>query len=404
MKLIKPFLLGCLFLMPLLGIYKGFGFEQIKVLFLLVSVTLLGFIWMGKGIKWTKIKTVSGLFILILLLTSLTGTDPKISFLGREPYFQGWILYAYLYLFFLMVNWTGIKLKNWAIVLAGSATIVSLLATRDWVLLNILGTHVVTYSGRVVSTFGQPNFYAGFLLLTLPFAYYLRPIGLIGGFISIIGIFVSYSRLAILLALVLLILGLIDQLRAKFKITALIFAVILAALAIGLAFSSGIAGNEFTKPLKTYDPDLTSQSVEKRVYIWPVVWQLFLQRPVLGYGLENINESLADYFETKKHSLFEENLDISPVLISLKDLNIDRAHNYILDLFLFSGILGAGAWIVFVAFLIKRVKHKILLVSIITYLIWIQFQNQSVVQLLYFWLLAGLIDQESLTKKRAICL
>lgn len=396
--ILQVLLLTMVFLLPLLGSNANFGFEQIKVLFFIVSMTLTGMLWMGKGIKWTKIKIASGLFILILLLTSLIGTDPKTSFLGREPYFQGWILYAYLYLFFLMVSWTGIKLRNWAIVLAGSATIVSLLAIKDWVLLNILSTHVITYSGRVVSTFGQPNFYAGFLLLTLPFAYYLRPVGLIVGLISIIGIFVSYSRLAILLALTLLILGLIDQLKSKLKIIFIVFLVILGASVLGLIFSSGLLGNEFSKPLSTLDPDLTRESVEKRVYIWPVAWEIFKQRPVLGYGLENINRSFVGYFEVNKYPLFEANSNVSPVLLSLKELNIDRTHNYLLDLSLFSGILGLIFWLVLVVLLIKNTRNRILLTGLITYLIWVQFQNQSVVNLVYFWLLAGLIDREDLTR------
>lgn len=338
--LIKIILLLTVFLIPILGANNNFGYEQIKILYFIVLTSLMGLFCVKKGIKWTKIKIVAGLFILSLLLTSLIGINPKDSILGNQPYFQGWILYVYLFLFFLLITWVKISFKYWAICLTVCATLVSLLAIKDFILLNIFNIQVANYAGRVVSTFGQPNFYAGFLLLTLPFAYYLRPIGLIGGFISIIGIFVSYSRLAILLALVLLILGLIDQLRAKFKITATIFVVILAAFALGFSFSSGFAGNEFSSPLSTYDPDLTRQSVEKRVYIWPVARQVFLQRPIFGYGLEDINKSFVNYFKINNHILFEANSNVSPVLISLKELNIDRTHNYLLDLLLFSGVFG----------------------------------------------------------------
>lgn len=92
----KTILLVSLFILPLLGVTNGFGYEQIKVLFFILSITLIGFIWMGKDFKWTLISKVAGLFILILLITSLTGVNPKSSLLGNQPYFQGWILYSYL--------------------------------------------------------------------------------------------------------------------------------------------------------------------------------------------------------------------------------------------------------------------------------------------------------------------
>lgn len=404
---LKIALLGSIFILPLLGVYKNFGYEEIKVLFFILSISLIGFLWRGKQFKWTLISKVLGLFVLILLVTSITGIDPKSSLLGNQPYSEGWIIYSYLYLFYLMVKTFKIETKQYAVVLSASALLVSFLAIKDWVLLNILGQHISTYAGRVVSTFGQPNFYAGFLLLTLPFSYSLfkakdkrlQVLGWGSGIIILIGIMVSYSRSAILMALILIILGLADQLRIIKQLLIGGFAVLVITIFLSLNLSSGFVWKEFIQPTTVSNPDLTRESAEKRAYIWPVAWQLVIQKPVLGYGLENISQAFSNYFVKNKHTLFEENLNISPVLISLKDLNIDRTHNYILDLLLFSGILGLSAWIGVVILLIKKLKTEfsnpyknILLISLITYLAWIQFQNQSIVHLLYLWLLMGLID------------
>jgi len=162
----KTILLLIIFLIPLFGAVKSFGYEQIKILFFILSVSLIGFLWILRkpAIKWNAVKTYSALLVVVLFLTSV---------FGREPYFQGWVLYAYLCLFSLLVSQAQIKLEKWALVLCSSAFIVSLLAVKDWVLLNIFSQSVPVYAGRVVSTFGQPNFYAGFLLLSLPFSYYL---------------------------------------------------------------------------------------------------------------------------------------------------------------------------------------------------------------------------------------
>ncbi len=406
-SLVKLLLLLTIFLTPLLGAMNGFGYEQIKVSFFIFSISLIGFMWMGKGIRWTGISKIAGVFILILLITSLIGTDLESSLFGKQPYFQGWILYSYLYLFYLIVKTVNIKPEIYAVVLSFSALIVSILAIKDWILLNLLNINLPTYAGRVVSTFGQPNFYAGFLLLTLPFSYLLftnshkklQILGWGGGLISLIGIMVSYSRSTILLALMLIILGLIGQLRVK-KLILAVLVVLIVAVFLSVNFSSGFVWKEVLQPSITYNPDLTKQSVENRVYIWPQAFKIASEEPLSGYGLENINKSFTEFFQKYKHPLFEENLNISPVLISLKELNLDRTHSYILDLLLFSGLFGILSWLALLGMLFWRLiqlsvdRHQsVLVVSLIIYLVWVQFQNQSVVHLVYFWFLAGLIDR-----------
>lgn len=407
MILVKFLLLLTLFLTPLFGAMSGFGYEQIKVSFFIFITSLTMFLWMGKSNSWTTISKVAGVFILILLITSFLGVDPKSSLLGEPPYFQGWVLYFFLYLLYLTVKTVKIDLKKYALVLSVSALIVSFFAVKDWVLINLLNINLPTYAGRVVSTFGQPNFYAGFLLLTLPFSYFLfrstnrkmQFLGWMSGVVSSIGIMVSYSRSTILLALLLLVLVLIDQLKIK-KLLVVVLGVLIMAVFLSINFSSGFVWKEILHPTTTQNPDLTRQSVENRVYIWPQAFKIASEKPLGGYGLENINNSFTEFFQKYKHPLFEENLNISPILISLKELNLDRTHSYILDLLLFSGIFGLLSWLILLGVLFWKLRQlrssqykTILTVSLIIYIIWTQFQNQSVVHLMYFWLLTGLIDR-----------
>ncbi len=92
-------LLLTVFLTPLLGGYKGLGYEQIKVLFFILSISLISFVWMLKNpqFKLTLISKVSGIFILVLFITSILGINPLISLLGTQPYFQGWITLKIIY-------------------------------------------------------------------------------------------------------------------------------------------------------------------------------------------------------------------------------------------------------------------------------------------------------------------
>lgn len=415
MNKLRFLLLLAVSLIPLIGAFGDFGYEQIKVLFFILSISLIGFIWLlnKPKIKWSKVKIASLIFILLLLLTSLVGIDAKQSIFGSDPYFQGWLIYAYLFLFSIIISSFEIKLLYYGFTLTASALVVSLLAIEDWILKNLLDFSVPNYADRVVSTFGQPNFYAGFLLLSLPFAYLLlkssskklQIFALISGLILMLGILASSSRTAILMGFSLIILGLICELKMKSKFGAVVVGVIIISIFIALKFSLGIVGKEVSQPLITRNPDLTKESVEKRVYIWPQAFNIVLQKPLTGYGLENIGESFAGYFIENKHVIFEENLQIYPVLISLKDLNIDRSHNYILDLLLFSGLLGLLGWLGLLGMLFKRLRQTlhgrymfVHVVSLVAYLIWTQFQNQSIVHLIYFWLLVGLIDRGSIDK------
>lgn len=408
LKRLNKFLLQLsVFLIPLLGAYGNFGYEQIKVFCFLSLMTLCGLLWMGREFKWSGVSIAGGMFILVLFLTSFFGIDLKISLLGTQPYFQGAVLYAYLFLFFLIVSSSKIKLEIWAKVLAGSATFVGILAIKDWILFNILGQQIPTYAGRVVSTFGQPNFYAGYLLLTLPFFIFLLKHGrqsfyiLAGFLITISAIILSESRVAFLLLSILLLIFLSWELpRRKLIFTSLGF-VLLAAFIFAIFFGAGFLEKELKDISQTTNPDLTQIGVEKRYYFWPILWELVLEKPLTGYGLENIAPVFSKYFEANKHVLFEENLKVKPYFFGLKDLYLDRSHNYILDLLMFSGILGLMSWILLFVVIVKKINTKqipigtknVLITCLILYLIWIQFQNQSVVHLMYFWLLAGIVDK-----------
>lgn len=399
-------LLTTVLLLPLISTIKGFGYEQIKVLFYILSISLIGLLWLLRKPKYklTPIGKAAGLFMVILWLTSFTGINPKDSILGTYPYFQGAILYSYLFLFFLLVSSSGIKLHAFALVSAGSASLVGLIAIKDWILLNIFNQQIPTYADRVVSTFGQPNFYAGFILLCLPFFHYLLKREIkwwttMGFLISVTAMILSASKAAFLGAAGLILVWLIWELPFRKLVFGLTLTILIILSITSIKFSAGWVEKELIQPKATTNPDLPTMGVEKRYYIWPILWQLILQKPIIGYGLENIAAEFSRYFEVNKHALFEENLQVKPYLFGLKDLYLDRSHNYLLDLLLFSGILGLLTWLILVLMLLKRIlqsqispENSTLLVGLITYLIWIQFQNQSVVHLVYFWLLVGLID------------
>lgn len=384
----------------MVGSLGGYGFEESKVIFFFLATTIASLLFiyliLTKSIVvgWSGIKTILGLFMLVLLLTAVFGIDWHSSLFGSSPYFQGFILYFYLYIFFILTSSVKLTLQLWAGVLSAAGFIIALLIIRDWSVINILKLQILNYAGRPIATFGQPNLAAGFILFCLPFSYFIKYhqnksykiVWILILLIFIGAIIATYSRAAIFLLLLLVLFYLSFKISkskvSKFIISAEIILLMLMFLYISYNFSTGLLYQEIQRP-QTVEW-LIHNSPEKRVFIWPAIWQAISKRPLLGYGLENIPKAFPTYLPHERRP---------SAFYKLKDLVIDRSHNYVLDLLVFSGSVGLIIWLVLIIVLLREAKSKILLVGLIIYLVWIQLQIQSIVHLIYFYLIAGLLDQ-----------
>lgn len=389
-------LLLTLYLIPLLSFWGGFGFEQIKVFAFIILTTINGSIWLyllhkrQLTLQWTTLKKLSALFIGILLISSLLGLDISGSFLGKDPYYQGWIFYCYLYLYAWMVSSIPKRLNLWLMVITLSAVIVSLVAIKEWLEIHLFNMAINTYAGRVISTFGQPNLYSGFLILTLPFIYQMTKINqlpvkrfaIASLIVSLLAIIISYSRAAIILAGFLSLGWVFVKYNILDRIPWCFFACVVIFVSIFVGFTIlRFYDVEIDQPQRT--EWLIDNSPEKRIYLWGGIFISIFRRPILGYGLENIAVAFPTYqpYESRP-----------PQFHKLKDLTIDRSHNYLLDLLVYAGAVGLLSWILMVGKMFRSSNTKTYLIVLVLYLIWTQIQIQSVVHLLYFWFLQGLLD------------
>lgn len=394
-NVLKLNLLLLVFILPLLPTVNSFGFEETKEL-AFIFLTSLALIWWtvlvlaGKlEINWTKLHWVGVLFLLVLFTSSVFGVNPEISFFGSNPYFQGWILYLYLFLFSLIVASVDIKITTWAKVLSISAFLVAIAALRQW----------LEMGNKPLSTFGQHNLYSGYLLLVLPFLGWLiikakgrvKLAWLLIGLILLLAIAVSLSKAAIILSL-----GLVISTFIYFIFDTKRNRLILSTVVIGMlvALSAGFLIKPLAVPalntnLNQLDPFNPNYSAENRVYFWPVIVDLIAQRPALGYGLENLQT------EFTRFSGFNTLFSKPPVYFDLRNLTLNRSHNYILDLLVFSGVLGLAAWLLLVWLIFKQSRSNLIKLALVVYLIWTGIQIQSSVHLVYFWLLAGIVRQKT---------
>ncbi len=393
-KALNLLLLLTVFLVPLISAYIGFGYELIKILVFLSLTIISGLIFVfllsvkKLKIRWTKIKIASLLFLLLLTITSVIGINPSMSLTGNYPYYQGLILYWFLFLFSLVVSEVGLNEKKLIQAVSLSALIVALVSISQFIMLNFLKMEIPNYAGRVVSTFGQPNLYSGFLLLALPFAFKVKRKKLIPVLIISAGIIISGSKAAIILLFVLGLFVLIKKTAHKSLVVFLMLVVLLNGFTYSLDHSTGLVWDEVIRPFTKKGTE--GYLIEKRAYIIPVILNIFLKNPLSGYGLDSINTLYKNEFADFKPEL----KNYPPLYFNLKNLVIDRSHNYFLDLLIFSGIPGLLAYFYLLFLLFKTKKPVFLKIFLILYLVWIQFQVQSIVHLIFFWLIVGVIDNE----------
>lgn len=115
---------------------------------------------------------ISG-FVIINLVSNLFGLDPKVSFLGSNIRHQGFVTLISSVLLFFFSRFSSDKtiiFKKTALI---CAFLISLVAIFQAVQLNIFNSSIWTYNGRIVGTFGNPNFWAGYLVMLLPLVLFL---------------------------------------------------------------------------------------------------------------------------------------------------------------------------------------------------------------------------------------
>lgn len=397
-KFLNLLLLLNVFLVPLVPSFFGFGYELIKVLVFLSLAIISGLIFVFllyvKRVKtrWTKIKIASLLFLIILSLTSIFGIHAFESLTGKYPYYQGLILYWFLFLFSLMASEIKFGKKRLISAIVFSAVIVSVVSIVQFIILNLLNIQIPNYAGRVVSTFGQPNLYSGFLLLSLPFAFPAKRKKLIPVLIISAGIIISGSKAAIILLFVLGLFMLIKKTAHKSLVVFLMLVILLNAFTYSLQYSTGLVWDEVIRPFTKRGTE--GYLIEKRAYITPVILDIFFKNPLSGFGLDSISTLYKDEFADFRPEL----KNYPPLYFNLKNLVIDRSHNYFLDLLIFSGVIGLTAYLYLVYLLFKTKKPGFLKIFLILYLVWIQFQVQSIVHLMLFWLIVGVVDTKEKLK------
>jgi O-antigen ligase len=172
---------------------------------------------------------------------------------------------------------------------------------------------------------------------------------------------------------------------------------ILVALVVGGFFAARNTNFVTNSPTLGRFSSLSLESINNqgRRFVWPMAWQGFKDRPILGWGQENFNYVFNKYYDPRMYN---------------QEPWFDRAHNIVLDWLVTTGIVGFLAYMsLFVGalFLIWKNKEfslgqKSLLVGLLgAYFFQNLFVFDNLISYVYFFSLLAFIHSESVRNKNA---
>ena len=337
---------------------------------ILIAIALV--LWVGLMIIDKRYRPKSNLmlwavaiFVIIVGIANLQGTDPYNSFWSRFERMEGYLMILHLFAYFLIITNVFKTKKDWlnffnVFVIAG-------LLVGGYAVLQLLGLREAIQGGdvRVDGTIGNPTYLAMYLVLVIGLAFilffnavkrwqkYFYLGALIFNFVILyftasrgaaIALFISAP--IFLLLYVLLVRG-GDFKEKLFKKIAIAGLILIVLLPLGFLLIKNTKFVRESNVLSRFaNLSFAERTTRARFYIWQTSWEGFKERPLLGWGQENYIQVFSKYFNPKMY-------DQEPWF--------DRSHNIIFEWLISAGILGLIAYLsMFVALyvLIINAWHK----------------------------------------------
>lgn len=391
----------------------AYSAPKVLVLYGLTAVMLMGWLVafaVSRQRTWilTRPELWVWAFLFAALLSSITSSNPRLTFFGAPERYEGLFAFGcYVALFFIGARFFGSQegFRRLAATAAGAGLAVVSYALlqlvlpapfageafiRDWY--GALGVL------RVSSTLGSPIVLGGYLCLMVPMWLVLgstahrrtRILWLAGGALGYAAIAATFTRAAWLgIAAGTVTLGLIAgrdlARRARGALAAAVIGVVL-----GGAILLGTATPRQISERVTSSANVQVGSAAQRVFIWTKTIELIAARPFFGWGIETLRE----VFPYERAELVR--------YFGLRPVIIDKAHNDLLQVAVSIGVPGAMAHVAMWAAVLLAAVHswrrgygddRLLaagwLAAVMAYLIQVQFSFSAVALAPVVWLLAG---------------
>jgi len=340
-----------------------------------IGVASLIFIFsLKKAIYDKRLIFLSLAFLLVVIISSITGADFNKSLFGNLYRGDGilTLLHFYILMFFLLLYFE----KSWL------ASIFKTIGYTNffldiWIIFNFCislyaNPIFANWGGAMGVNFGNPNFLSGYLLVTLPFAHHLYEKGksniLKTAFVlQIIAIFLTQAWSGIL-GSILYTLFIILNKHKNYKVGLITILIFLTTAGLYVSSYKGLYDNG-------------KLVAESRGRIIAKGLLAFKQKPILGWGWANFDYAF-------------ESIDW-PIKLN-NDVYVDKAHSTLLEILVATGVVG---FVIYLALLYKvganlySVKSKYssyLFAVFILYVLHSQTNITSISEELIFWTLAGI--------------
>jgi O-antigen ligase len=265
--------------------------------------------------------------MLLLTASAIFNGEFEQGFLGQPYRYQGVLFFLCCGGLTLLVSQGAVAKKyarEWMRIVAIVGMISSVIVMVQYLQIYLFHIPILSYAGRPIGTFGNPNFAAGYLALSYAFAYIVSPtrrykiiVTLVFG--TAILCTASLSGIGSFLG-VFLVLWLSKQWK---KMCIAIILALVVCSGMYLAYSQR-----------------TPSSFDRRSVIWGKAVQATLAKPLIGWGPENFAQAFNTYIREEE--------------LHLLHIRIDKAHNEQLEVSVAGGIIGLGLYGALMIILLNR--------------------------------------------------
>jgi len=352
-----------LFLVPFIPflVYSGFFFPFIttkafawRIIVQTVFATwiILTLIDESYRPKKSLVLYAIGAFLVAIGLADLFGMAPAKSFWSNFERMEGYIALLHLGAYFLVIGsvFREVDWKRWWNTSLGVSAGVVLYSLVDV---------FVRGEERVDATFGNPTYLAVYMLLHVfiaaLFLYRERANSVLKWLyglliaLQVVIIYYTGTRGSILGLLAgLLVAGVLITLNKEQRYARKIGAGLLVSIVVIVGGFYALRNTEFVQEsavLSRFSSlDMQEIRSQGRYFVWPMAFEGFKDRPILGWGQENFNYVFQDYYQPEMYRL---------------EPWFDRAHNIFLDWAVAGGALGLTTYLLLYLGLIVLIKRDV---------------------------------------------
>jgi putative inorganic carbon (HCO3(-)) transporter len=396
---------------PLLFIrFERFDFLIIRIAALFILIISFMIIMaknlkiLGNVVERDSINKALLVYLLLLVLSIPFSGNITRSIIGSPGRFEGLItIVLYIFLFIIARLCPKLSDRLWLIIMTSGLLVSALGIVQFFGYYPFSDSVIMEFGGRPYSTMGNPNFLGTYLVLIIPISMYIyvfknNKFGLAGFALLLYCLLCTSTRGAWLgfVASIVCLVGLhhiccnimYDE-KKRYVIVFIIAVIIL------LIFNFQTGGRLLDRFLSISNDaiDFLSNNEESdnagafRGFIWKRVIQMISNKPIFGYGIENLLEPFNELYENDLIAEFG------------KIRNFDKAHNEYLNIAVTTGIPSLISYLAFILLVLKRgwlnSKNNYMMITVIScvvgYLIQAFFNISMPVTAYVLWIYLGLI-------------